>query len=108
MTKYPSQSDFARDKFYVSLSSGIHEISYTDSTHIEPNDWRDILSIDIKAPTKKSANRECSFGIKLSLDAKFESGEKGKEKYPAIIEDALSLCAVRLGLIAPLIVGKTS
>ena len=103
---YLSQSTFSRDNLYNSLTSGLYDVAYTDNTHLEPSDWRNLVTIDIKEHIRKSENRESSFGLKLSLDPKFNS--LGKEKYRDRVEDVISLSATRLGLMAPKIAGKSS
>ncbi|MBB4183924.1 hypothetical protein GGE07_000537 [Sinorhizobium terangae] len=111
---------FGDDERYQSLSAGAYKISYTDSTHLEADDWRELADIELGvAATENESER--SFKFQLALDKKFLATGEGKKKGENgnkaefsnrrnihVLTDTVSLCATRLGLLAPIVSGKTA
>lgn len=106
MTKYLSQIEFSSDVRYRELAAGNWKISYSDETHLKPNQWRSLLDISVNSPSLPSDESERSFSIKLALDEEFTG--KGRERFASAVRDAISLSATRVGLLSPLVSGKTA
>ncbi|MER9677828.1 hypothetical protein NKJ23_00545 [Mesorhizobium sp. M0184] len=117
MTTFFSQADFAKDQRYLDVREGTLFVSYTDNTHIKEGEWNDLISIGINEPPTSEDDRECSFRLKLNLDKKFLSSEDDrkdikekdrKDRIAKVVIDAISLSATRLGILSPLVSGKTA
>lgn len=115
MNRFLSQSDFAKDRRYLDWPGGVSLISYTDITHLKGGEWYDLVSIEIGQQAATDDKRERSFQLTLALDKKLSalSGNSKdvkdkKERYSSVLIDTIALSATRLGLLAPLISGKTT
>lgn len=115
MSTFFSQADFAKDQRYLEVREGTSFVSYTDSTHIKNGEWHDLVSIGINKPPTTEEDRECSFRLKLNLDKRLLSIEGDskeiqdkKDRNANVVIDTISLSATRLGILSPLVSGKTA
>jgi hypothetical protein len=115
VSTFCNQQEFAKDHRYVDWPEGASRISYTDITHVKDGEWYDLVSVDIGQQATPGDRRERSFRLTLGLDKKFSTlSEDGKdvkdkkERYSSVITDTVALSATRLGLLSPLISGKTA
>jgi len=106
VTRYLSQIEFSRDVRYRELAAGNCKISYSDETHLKADQWRDLLDVNVNSPSLPSGDSERSFTMKLALDKDFTA--KGRERFASVVTDTISLSATRVGLLSPLVSGKTA
>jgi hypothetical protein len=79
---------------YLALHSGQYTIAYNDATHLESNDWRTLLNIDINRPPNDSTLGDAhhNYTMMISIDSRCE-------KYEPQLRDLLALCMTRIGLL---------
>jgi len=108
MTNFIDVCSFRADPRYAEIAQGIFSLKYNDTTHLDPDDWRDLLAISVEGSLDGSVDSERSFKIQLSLDAKFSQNENTKKRSLHVLTDTITLSAMRSGLIAPLLSSDTS
>src|SRR4051794_32623875 len=80
-----------------SLSSGLYDVKYNDSTHLTADQWLSLLSIEIERPIWHSS----SYDSDAFYTARVNIDETAKDDHLSQIRDSLALSLTRVGLMAP-------
>ncbi|MBM3095688.1 hypothetical protein GFB56_33810 [Ensifer sp. T173] len=108
MTTFVDVYSFRNDDRYAEIARGIFSLKYNDGTHLDPEDWRDLLRISVEGSLDGGIDSERSFKIQLSLDAKFSQNEQTKKRSLHVLTDAITLSAMRSGIIGPVLSADTA